>query len=70
MSGKLCIEIMPLQKGNSIYFEPDIRPIFNKDGMALSIDRAEICYPEEAQALQFADTKLGLKLHFDGDGER
>ena len=35
MSGKLCIEIMPLRKGNSIYFEPDIRPIFNKDGMAL-----------------------------------
>jgi len=70
LSGNLCLEIMPLQKGMPIYFEPDIRPIFNKDGMALSIDRAEICYPEEAQALQFADTKLGLKLHFDGDGER
>lgn len=57
LSGNLCLEIMPLQKGMPIYFEPDIRPIFNKDGMALSIDRAEICYPEEAQPLQFADTK-------------
>jgi len=54
MSGKLCIEIMPLRKGNSIYFEPDIRPIFNNDGMALSIDRAEICYPVEPRTSRFA----------------
>jgi hypothetical protein len=45
---------MPLQKGMPIYFEPDIRPVFNKDGMALSIDRAEICYTDEVSPPRFA----------------
>jgi hypothetical protein len=54
LNGNLCLEIMPLQKGMPIYFEPDIRPVFNKDGMALSIDRAEICYPDEVSPPRFA----------------
>ena len=63
MSGKLCLEIMPLQKGNSIYFEPDIRPIFNNDGMALSIDRDRNLLPCGASNVSVRCGKLNLNLH-------
>ena len=57
VTGDLCLEILPLQKGMPIYFEPGIRPVFDKHGMALSIDRAEICYTEVAPPSRFALAK-------------
>ena len=54
LNGNLYLEILPLQKGMPIYFEPDIRPVFNEDGVALSIDRAEICYTDEVSPPRFA----------------
>ena len=41
-SGELLLAIFPLQKDMPVYFEPGCRPDFDKDGMALRIDRAEI----------------------------
>ena len=45
-SGELLLAIFPLQKDMPVYFEPGCRPAFDKDGIALRIDQAEITYTQ------------------------
>lgn len=45
-SGDLLLAIFPLQKDMPVYFEPGCRPAFDKEGMALRIDDAEITYTQ------------------------
>jgi len=51
LTGELTLQILPLQEAMPVYFEPGAKPQFNKEGLALKIERVEIV---EEVAEQFA----------------
>lgn len=42
LTGELTLQILPLQEAMPVYFEPGAMPRFNKEGLALKIERVEI----------------------------
>jgi hypothetical protein len=59
LTAELTLQILPLQSGMPVYFEPGAKPRFNTMGLALEIERVEVVERVSEQLANLAVKKMG-----------